>query len=124
MTGQRHALAAPYPRERPGTHCTGGWVDLRACVDRCGKCRPHRDSIPRPSSLWAVAIPTELPAHIFLDLNELNKIWRRIKIIKFPCKQISLSSSSILCRMPKHSSEHPAFRFPESALITEKRWPV
>ena len=26
---QRHAPAAPYPRERPGTHCTGGWVGLR-----------------------------------------------------------------------------------------------
>ena len=24
MRGQRHAPAAPYPRERPGTHCTGG----------------------------------------------------------------------------------------------------
>ena len=38
------------PRERPGTHCTGGWVGLRACLDRCGKSRPHRNSIPRPSS--------------------------------------------------------------------------
>ena len=26
MRGQRHALAAPYPRERPGTHFTRGWV--------------------------------------------------------------------------------------------------
>jgi hypothetical protein len=24
--GQRHAQAAFYPRERPGTDCTGGWV--------------------------------------------------------------------------------------------------
>jgi len=30
VTGQRHAPAAPYPRERPGTHCTGGWVGLRS----------------------------------------------------------------------------------------------
>jgi hypothetical protein len=22
-----------YTRERPGTHCTGGWVGLRACLD-------------------------------------------------------------------------------------------
>ena len=35
-----------YPRERPGTHCTGGWVSLNAGLDRCGKSRPHRDSIP------------------------------------------------------------------------------
>ena len=37
-----------YPRERPGTHCTGGWVGPRASLDRCGKSRPHRDSIPGP----------------------------------------------------------------------------
>ena len=38
--GQRHALAALYPRERPGTHFTGGWVGPRAGLDRCGKSRP------------------------------------------------------------------------------------
>jgi hypothetical protein len=38
-----------YPRERPGTHCTGCWVGPRAGLDR-GKSRPHRYSIPdRPS---------------------------------------------------------------------------
>jgi len=37
------------PRGRPGTHCTGGWVGPRAGLDRCGKSRPHRDSIPWPS---------------------------------------------------------------------------
>jgi hypothetical protein len=31
-----------YPWERPG-----GWVGLKAGLDRCGKSRPHRDSIPR-----------------------------------------------------------------------------
>ena len=39
-----------YPRERPGTHCIGGWVGPRADLDVCGKSRPHRDSIPGPSS--------------------------------------------------------------------------
>jgi len=29
MSGQQHAPAALYPRERPGTHCTGGWVGPR-----------------------------------------------------------------------------------------------
>ena len=28
------------PRERPSTHCTGGWVGTRAGLDRCGKSRP------------------------------------------------------------------------------------
>jgi len=28
-----------YPRERPGTHCTGDWVGPRAGLDSCGKSR-------------------------------------------------------------------------------------
>ena len=39
-----------YPRERPGTQCIGRWVGPRTVLDRCGKSRPHRDSIPGPSS--------------------------------------------------------------------------
>jgi len=46
MSGQQQAPAALYPRERLGTHFTGGWVGPRACLDRCGKPRPYRDSIP------------------------------------------------------------------------------
>ena len=59
--GSASIPAATYPQERPGTHCTGGWVGLRAGLDRCGKSRPRRDQIPGPSSPQAVAIPTELP---------------------------------------------------------------
>jgi len=29
VSGQQHAPAALNPRERPGTHCTGGWVGPR-----------------------------------------------------------------------------------------------
>jgi hypothetical protein len=43
-----------YPREGPVNHCMGGWVDSRAGLDRCGKSRPHRDSIPGPSSPWRI----------------------------------------------------------------------
>jgi len=47
---------------RPGclTHrnCIGGWVGPSAGLDGCRKSRPHRDSIPGPSSLyytdWAI----------------------------------------------------------------------
>jgi hypothetical protein len=35
VSGQHHAPAALYPRERaPGTHWTGGWVGLRAETQR------------------------------------------------------------------------------------------
>ena len=33
VSGKQHAPAALYPRERPGTHSTGGWVGLRAGLD-------------------------------------------------------------------------------------------
>jgi hypothetical protein len=39
-----------YARERPGTHCTGGWVGPRTGLDVCERSRLHRDSIPGPSS--------------------------------------------------------------------------
>jgi hypothetical protein len=57
LDGRRHATPRPlYPRERPGTHGTGGWVGPRAGLDGCGKCRPHRDSIPGPS-LYRLSYP-------------------------------------------------------------------
>jgi hypothetical protein len=61
VRGQCHVPTALYPRERPGTHRTGGWVGPSAGLDKWGKSRPHRDSIPGPSSTYPVAIPTELP---------------------------------------------------------------
>ena len=36
-------------RERPGTHCTGGWLGPRAGLDGL-KISPHRVMIPGPSS--------------------------------------------------------------------------
>ena len=49
-----------YPRERPTIDCTGGWVGHRASLDGFRKSRPHRHSIPGPSSPYRVAMPTEL----------------------------------------------------------------
>ena len=40
VRGQQHASAVLYPWERPGTHCTEGWVAPRAGLDSCGKSRP------------------------------------------------------------------------------------
>ena len=59
MSGQQHAPAALYLRERPGTHFTGGWVGPRAGLDgRKISSPPGFD--PGPSSPQSVAIPTEL----------------------------------------------------------------
>jgi hypothetical protein len=48
VSGQRHASAALYPRERTaGTHCTGGWV---ADTEVTGKalCPCHGSNLDRP----------------------------------------------------------------------------
>jgi hypothetical protein len=48
-----------YPRERPGTHFTGGWLGSRAGLDVCGKSHPHRIRSPdcptRSQSLYRLS---------------------------------------------------------------------
>jgi len=47
-----------YPRERPGTHCTGSLVGPRAGQDKCGKSRPQRPHRPaRSQSLHLLSYP-------------------------------------------------------------------
>jgi hypothetical protein len=61
VRGQRHTPAVFYPRERRGTHCTGGWVCPRAGLDRCGKYRPSGIRSPdlsaRSQSLYRLSYP-------------------------------------------------------------------
>ena len=66
MRGQRHAPAALYPRQIPGTHCTEGWVGPRAGLDKCEKSRPltgirSPDHPARSQSLYRL----RYPAHVF-----------------------------------------------------------
>ena len=62
-----------YPRERPGTHCIGGCVGPRACLDGCGKSRPHtpgfdpRTVQPVTSRCTHWAIPVHEVASIVLE---------------------------------------------------------
>ena len=72
MRGQRHATAALYPGKDPVPIVQeAGWAP--GPVWTGGKSRPHRNSIPGPSSPWPVAIPTELPGpkyqKTFLELK-------------------------------------------------------
>jgi hypothetical protein len=51
-----------YPRERPGTHCTGGWVGPTAGLDVCEKSRPPTgirspDRPARSQSLYRLSYP-------------------------------------------------------------------
>jgi hypothetical protein len=47
--GSGWSTPRPVPRKDP-VPTIGGWVSLRAGLDRCGKSRLHRDLIPGPSS--------------------------------------------------------------------------
>jgi hypothetical protein len=53
-----------YPRERPVTHCIGGWPGPRAGLDGCGKFRPPpgfdpRTTQPIAQSLYRLRYPAE-----------------------------------------------------------------
>ena len=102
MRGQRHAPAALYPRERPGTRCTGGWVGPRAGLDRLRKSFPPTGirSPDRP-----VAIPTTLPGplkscryrqkHESVLLYELFSAGRHLLGVSF-----IRNVKSSLCKVP------------------------
>ena len=74
VDGHGHAPAILPPVKRSNTHCTRGWVGLKAGQDRGGKCRLHRDSIPEPSRPKRVAIPTTLSRKMRLELLELLEL--------------------------------------------------
>jgi len=62
VSGQQQALAALYPRERPGTHFTAGWVGPTAGLDgRKISSPPGFD--PEPSSHSQSLYRPSYPAH-------------------------------------------------------------
>jgi hypothetical protein len=68
VRGQHHAPATFYPRERPGTHCTGCWVGPMASLDRYGKSCPRRDLILRPSTSSLLLYRLSYLAHFYFTL--------------------------------------------------------
>ena len=58
--GQRHAPAALYPRERPGTHCTGGWVGPGPVWIGAENLAPTEIRSPDRPACKPAAIPTTL----------------------------------------------------------------
>jgi hypothetical protein len=56
---QRQAPAAFPPGKRAGTHCIGGLVGPRACLDGCGNSRPPPGFHPR--TVRPVAIRYRVP---------------------------------------------------------------
>jgi hypothetical protein len=55
-----------YPRERPGSHCVGGWVGPRTGLEGYEKFRPHRNSIPGPKSIFKVQLKSKKTVQLFV----------------------------------------------------------
>ena len=64
----------------------------RAVLDRCGKSRPHQDSIPGPSNPQRVAIPSTLfrpirvytiyiYIYIYIYINDSTKVTRQRSVL-------------------------------------------
>ena len=125
MRGQLHAPAALYPRERPGTHCTGSWVGPRAGLDRRGKSRfppgfdprtvqpvtsRYTDYATRPTRcIWStslrVFLPQRLQSACVASMPQLVQrsdhtlsIWRCCQKSKcFFKKRLSCGHSAVWC---------------------------
>jgi hypothetical protein len=88
VSGQRHAQAVLYPREKtPGTHCTGGWVGLRAGLDTedRGKilCLCWGSNPGRPVCSHSGIVLTELLQLIIIKINNFIIIIINIIIVDF-----------------------------------------
>jgi len=109
VSGQQHAPAAPYPRRKPGTHCTGGWVSPRACLDGRKISSRDRDSIPGHPARSSVAITTELSVAIPTELPGIQRqlvfarnSGNRTLVFEMKCLRVISSHTRI------QSPDHPA----------------
>jgi hypothetical protein len=94
----KHVPAAIYPREIPGTNCTGGWVGPGACLTRRGKSRhPTGNRSPdRP----ARSLQT-LPKVLF----KINPKFRSSKGARIP-DHWSLGTINYFAMEPNYSDCH------------------
>ena len=79
VRGQRHTPAAVYPRNKPGTHCTGGWWNPGLVWTGAEILAPHRDLITGPSSSQSVTIPTTLLGpHNNVSICAIDSFWAQV----------------------------------------------
>jgi hypothetical protein len=64
-----------YPRERPGTHSTGGWEGPGAGLDRCGKSRPN--GIRSPDRINRVVMEILTPSYKVVLMVKKNKYFNK-----------------------------------------------
>jgi hypothetical protein len=78
VRGQCHAPATLYPRERPGTHCTGGWEGPRAGLDRSENLASIGNRSPngpaRSQSLYRLRYPAPDPLPAFMQKQYMSHV--------------------------------------------------
>jgi len=83
VSGQQHALAALYAREKPVTILQeAGWAP--GPVWTGGKSHPHRDSIPDLPDRSSVAIPTELPGPQYYNKLRVHNVYHNTIVLQLP----------------------------------------
>ena len=123
MSGQQHAPAVLYSRERPGTHCTGGWLGPRAGLES-GKSRPTRIRSPdrpaRSQSLFQLSYPAHTTTLITVgnrQLSDANIVSQKNGILSPRRPLITFkteASRSFKCRKTFTQSHSEVFRSTET----------
>jgi len=96
VVGGQHHASAVYPRERPGTHCIGGWVGPRGGLDGCRKSRRPPGFDPRivqpvvsRNTDWAIpALYHVLFYHIsphYLTIRTIIRCGGEVKLLSIKC---------------------------------------
>jgi hypothetical protein len=114
VSGQRHVPAALCPGERThGTHCTGGWVGLRAGLDTevrgkilCPYRRSNPDwpvvqSVVRHYTYWATPAPVSHQPLLKQEMGYINTrlYWeKKNNLIRVSSTRIAAKCTSCSCR--------------------------
>jgi hypothetical protein len=100
MSGQQHAPAVLYPRERPSSHCTGGWVWPQGWSGWAENIAPlgldPRTIQPVAQSLYRLSYPAhKYINYTFFKISTIFKSHHRLHTVRLTCTQIQ--SNSVYC---------------------------
>ena len=99
--GQRQPRPLYPPRQRPGTHCIGGWVGPRAGLDGCEKSRPtgiwSPDRPARSESLYRLSYPSPQMVHVTPPHSHHWNFKHLSHRDTKPCFSASNLSESVVC---------------------------
>jgi len=94
-------------QNNPGTHCTGGWVDLGDGLHNCGEYRTHRDSNLEPSAHNTSPYRLSYPGRQIILTADQKQI---IKLLKYKLKASKNSPNTVVSEpcLPR-SCQHYGF---------------